>query len=208
MSTEIAHRISGIILAAGESRRMGTPKALCNWRETTFLEAVTGYLREAGITQITVVLGTVASQIQKYGIPDGIQVAVNPYPQNGQLSSLQTGLSVQKSRFLGTIVALVDHPAVSPDTIGALIEAFANRPELLIKPRFQERGGHPILIGRLWWQEILSAPTKPDVTDGQVLTLRDILIRHPDQIRTIDVDDSGILIDIDTPEILSKLSHS
>lgn len=205
MSIDIANRISGIILAAGESKRMGIPKALCKWGEITFLESVVTYLQKAGIVEITVVLGTAASQIQEYGLPDGIRVAVNPNPHYGQLSSLQTGLSMQKSRFLGTVVTLVDHPAVSPDTIDTLIAAFDNNTQLLIKPRYRERGGHPILIGRNWWQEILSVPTKPDSANEQI-TLRDILKRHPDRIKTIDVDDSGILIDIDTPDILSKLS--
>ena len=208
MSTEIANQISAIILAAGESRRMGTPKALCKWGKATFLEAVAANLQKAGIEQITVVLGNAAPQIQNYGIPDDIQMAVNPNPQYGQLSSLQIGLSIQESCILGAMVALVDHPAVSPETIHSLIKAFDSRPELLIKPRYRDRGGHPILIGRLWWQEILSAPTKPDVTGNQVSTLRDILNQHPDQINTIEVDDPGILIDIDTPEILSDLSHS
>lgn len=205
MLTKTADRISGIILAAGESKRMGFPKALCNWGEITFLESVVGYLRKAGIVEITLVLGTAASQIQKHGVPDGIQVAVNPNPQYGQLSSLQTGLSVQKSSFLGTVVALVDHPAVSWETIRTLIEVFDNNPELLIKPRYREQGGHPILIGRNWWQEILSAPIKPDSIIKQI-TLRDILKQQPNRIQIVDVDDSGILTDIDTPEILSKQS--
>ncbi len=208
MSIDVASHISAIILAAGESQRMGTPKALCKWGKVTFLEAVVAYLQKVGIKQITVLLGTAASQIQEYGIPDGIQVTVNPIPQYGQLSSLQIGLSIQESCILGTMVALVDHPAVSPETVHCLIKAFDNHPEILIKPRHRNRRGHPILIGRLWWQEILSAPTKPDVTGSQVSTLRDILTRHPDRINTIEVDDPGILIDIDTPEVLSDLSQS
>ncbi len=129
MSINDSSQISAIILAAGESRRMGTPKALCKWGKITFLEAVVAYLQKAGIKQIAVVLGTAASQIQEYGIPDGIQIAVNPNPQHGQLSSLQIGLSHQQPNILGTMMALVDHPAVSPETIHSLINAFDNRPE-------------------------------------------------------------------------------
>jgi molybdenum cofactor cytidylyltransferase len=188
--------VSAIILAAGESKRMGMPKALCQWGQGTFLEAVVSALREAEIQNIGVVLGALEQEIRAHGLPNGIQVWSNPNYYQGQLSSLQVALKNQSPEILGTVVALVDHPATESKTIRALIHAFKNDSSKVIRPSYQEQKGHPILIGRHWWADIVSAST--------ILSLRDMLSRHPEKVITTGVNDPGILLDIDTPEILSQ----
>jgi len=202
--------ISAIILSAGESQRMGTPKALCQWKGITFLESVISYLRNAGIERIGIVLGAWELEIRAHGLPEGVEVWSNPNYKQGQLSSLQIGLKQQKSDILGTVVALVDHPVVLPETIRTLIRIFDNDPEKIVKPAYRKTGGHPILIGRNWWADIIFPPTSvgdlsaPRGNKRGVNTLRDILSQHPECIISVEVNDPGILIDIDTPEILSE----
>ena len=204
MSIDIATNISGAVLAAGESRRMGMPKAICSWKEGTFLEAVISYLYGAGIARIGVVLGAAAQEIRNHGLPEGIDIWMNPNYRYGQLSSLQVALAHQTSDVKGVMVALVDHPAVTMETVSSLIEAFDGRVELIVKPQYQGRGGHPILIGRQWWSEILDVSFNDEGIDSKVPTLRDIFHRHPERIVNIQVNDPGIHLDIDTPEILAK----
>jgi molybdenum cofactor cytidylyltransferase len=220
--------ISAIILSAGESQRMGMPKALCLWKGNTFLESVVSCLRKADITRIGVVLGAWESEIKAHGLPDGVEVWYNPNYHHGQLSSLQVGLKHQKSDILGTIVALVDHPAVTPETVRTIIRKFNNKLEKVVKPTYQGAGGHPILIGRDWWNEIISPLESQEEKKGRdddfpptivrmdaygaggnkrgVNSLRHIFKMHPDQIITVEVKDPGILLDIDTPEALSRYS--
>ena len=198
--------VSALILSAGESQRMGMPKALCRWQGTTFLESVISYLRNAGINRIGVVLGAWESEVRAHGLSEDVEVWRNPDYHKGQLSSLQLGLKQQKSDILGTVVALVDHPAVKPETINTLICTFKNNPEKVVKPTYHGAGGHPILIGRDWWADIIFPPAIAGGNKRGVNTLRDVLSRHPERVICIEVNDPGILLDIDTPEILLKQS--
>ena len=204
MSIDIATTISGVVLAAGESRRMGIPKAICSCKGGTFLEAVVSYLQGAGIASIGVVLGAAQEEIRNHGLSEGIDIWINPNYRHGQLSSLQVALANQTSDVQGVMVALVDHPAVSIRTVSNLIEIFNGRHELVVKPQYQGRGGHPILIGRQWWSEILDVSFTDKGSDSETPTLRDIFHRHPERIVNIQVNDPGIHLDIDTPEILAR----
>jgi molybdenum cofactor cytidylyltransferase len=199
--------VSGIILAAGESRRMGSPKALCKWGEGTFLDAVISYLRQGGVRDVGVVVGAGSQEIISHGVPADVDVWINPDYIYGQLSSLQVGLRHQQMNVVGAAMALVDHPAVKPTTVLKLIEAIRNYPDHIVKPSHRGRGGHPIFIGRKWWNEVLRI-SFPDLatTKSRIPTLRDIIAQYPERVKSVDVDDPGILIDIDTPDLLSRHS--
>ena len=186
---------------------MGSPKALCKWGEGTFLDAVVSYLREGGVREVGVVLGAGNQKIMAHGTPEGVDIWVNLDYMYGQLSSLQVGLQHQKIDVVGAAVALVDHPAVKPATVRKLIEAICDYPDRIAKPIYRGRGGHPIIIGRQWWGDILRISFHDLAkSKAEIPTLRDILARYPERIMSVDVDDSGILIDIDTPDILSEHS--
>jgi molybdenum cofactor cytidylyltransferase len=102
---------------------------------------------------------------------------------------------------------LVDHPAVKLATVRTLIEAIRDYPDRIAKPIYQGRGGHPIIIGRKWWDDILHISFHNLAASRSTIpTLRDVLARYPERIMSVDVDDSGILIDIDTPDLLSEHS--
>ena len=196
--------INAIILAAGESRRMGKPKALCRWKDGTFLDAVVAYFRQAGIHRIGVVLGKYAEEIQEYGVPDGVDVWVNHDYKLGQFSSLQTAIRQQDPTMAGAAIALVDHPAVQATTVSLLLSAFDQHTDYIVKPIHQGRGGHPIIIGRDWWEEIVGVDLTAKDTDMPTVTLRDIISRRKEKVIHVNVDDPGILLDIDTPELLLR----
>ena len=117
--------IAGLILAAGESRRMGRDKALLTYHGRSFLENIIHNLAAAGIEKITVVLGHHAEAIRRVVNLAAVQVVVNEDYQRGQTSSLQLGLAAAAVDLPeAVILCLVDHPAISTEVILQLTEEF------------------------------------------------------------------------------------
>jgi CTP:molybdopterin cytidylyltransferase MocA len=170
---------AGLILAAGESRRMGAPKALLEYRGETFLARLVR-LFTARCSPVIVVLG--AAEIP---VPAPARVAVNENWRDGQTSSMQCGLRAVPPDADGVLFTLVDHPAVEPATIDALL---AGTGRLRI-PRFEGRRGHPIWFSRDLISELLAVPP-----DGAA---RDAIRAHYAEAEFLDVSDPGILADID-----------
>ena len=175
---------AGLILAAGESRRMGSPKALLRYRETTFLDALCRLLAEQ-CSPVIVVLGASADEIRARSSGPAIFV-VNADYQFGQTTSMQCGLRAVPPGAEGVLFTLVDHPAVSPRSIVSLLSAPL---PLLRVPRYQGRRGHPIWFSRELIPEFLALGN-----DGAA---RDVVRRHRDGTEFLDLDDPGIVADID-----------
>lgn len=177
---------AAIILAGGESRRMGTPKALLQLGSETF----------AG--RLARVLGTVAAPVLLVtGAEPSIQAAGarmvhNPDWRDGQLTSLQAGLRQVPADAPAVFFAPVDCPAFAVETVEALWAAFQTTHAVLTIPRLGDRRGHPVLARADLIPEFLALPPNA--------TARDVI--HPRRSETlyVDVDDQGILADIDTPE--------
>ena len=186
---------AGLILAAGESRRMGSPKALLMYRGATFLDTLIG-LFQGPCSTVTVVLGAGAEEIRSR-VSCSANFVVNPRWRLGQTTSLQCGLEAIRAgspATEGVLFTLVDHPAVAPGTIAALLAA--PRP-LLRVPRFGDRRGHPIWFARELIAEFLALP--------ETGAARDVVRRHAAETEFLDVDDPGILADIDDAEAYRKL---
>ena len=186
--------VAGLILAAGESRRMGFPKALLRYREETFLERLAG-LFAARCSPVIVVLGAAAERIRAGGNPAATFV-VNPEWARGQTTSMQCGLRAVPPEADGVLFTLVEHPAIAPATIDALLDG--PRAALLRVPRYHGRRGHPIWFSRDIIPEFLALP----VTGAA----RDVVRSHTAQTEFLDVDDPGILADIDDPEAYRGLT--
>ncbi len=176
---------------------MGTPKALLDLHGETFIARLTRVLG-ASCDNITVVLGNHVDQIRPH-VPNRARVVVNPDPERGQLSSLQTALAELPSNTTGIAFIPVDCPAVAEATVASLAEMFARRtPEtLFVIPRIGDKRGHPVFAARSIADEFLAlAPTDK---------ASEIVHRHVPQTQYLDVTDRGIFADIDTPEAYQRL---
>jgi molybdenum cofactor cytidylyltransferase len=190
--------ICGVILAAGESSRMGADKPLLMYRGRTFIENIISVLRDAGIQRVVVVLGHNAELIQQSVDLSSVEVVVNQ-DYRRQTSSLQAGLRVLASREPdGVVLGLVDHPAISADTVQNLIQHFNSTGKPVIIPQTQGKHGHPVLLGReaFGQMETLGPDEGADT----------VIYKYRDQTEFVDASDPGILLDIDDPESYLRLA--
>lgn len=185
--------IAALILAAGESSRMGQDKALLTYRGRTFLETIVASLQEAGIERVAVVLGHHAEQIQGAVTLEGAEIIINRDYRRGQTSSLQAGLRALESPSLEAIVlCLVDHPLVAADTVRRLIASFRETGASVVIPTYENQRGHPALISRALFEELLRL--SPD--EGANTVIR----KYRDSTEFVEVSDEGILLDVDNPD--------
>ena len=195
--------LSAIILAAGESSRMGRPKALLQWRGKTFLEQVCAAVRSAGVEDRVVVLGRASPEILAVWTPAGEKVAVNLRPENGQLSSLRAGLDTASKYSEGYLVCLADQPTILPETYKKIIDFWSYRKDSLVIPRTLRasdsrlKRGHPIIIPAAHRQLCFEAPLDKGLH---------WVTHHPSvRIADLEVSDPEIIRDFDTPEDYENL---
>jgi molybdenum cofactor cytidylyltransferase len=185
--------ISAIILAAGESKRMGQPKMLLPWGKTTVLGKVISTFHDGGITDVIVVTGGANEQVEQIANQYNARPVFNSDFASGEmLSSLQQGLKVQKDQTQATLIGLGDQPQVQAGTVRSICATFRARESKLIVPSFQRRRGHPWLVERSLWDELLimKSPQSP----------RDFLNKHSKEIFYLEVETLTVLEDLDTPE--------
>jgi len=186
---------AGLILAAGESQRMGSPKALLLYQGETFLDRLIG-LFSRYCSPVIAVLGAerecIRAALRRAG---EAQIVDNPDYRLGQITSMQGGLRVVPADAKAVLFTLVDHPAVRLETIAALLAPGA--PAWLRIPRRAGRRGHPILFSQALIPEFLVLP--------YTSSARDVLVRRSSDIEYLDVDDPGILADIDDPDAYRRL---
>ncbi len=186
------NKTPAIILAAGRSGRMGSPKALLPFRGGTFLSALSGTLAEF-CDPIVAVFGHRGEDLAAT-VPPGVSPVLNPLYAAGMLTSLQAGLrALDLERATRILFTLVDHPAISRNTIEALFKSAAP----IAIPRFAGKRGHPVVISGAIAREYLAEPASAKV--------RDVIDRHAAEIDYIDVPDSAIHDDIDDPALYSQL---
>jgi molybdenum cofactor cytidylyltransferase len=184
--------LSAIVLSAGESKRMGFPKAILDLGTDSFIGTICSRLREARMDDIIVVLGAHADKVRRAVRLPGVKIVVNEEYNLGQLSSLQCGLGEVDPRSAGALVTLVDHPLVEAATYRLLREEWERSPENIFVSRFRERGGHPVIFPRALFGELMEAPIE--------VGARAVLRRDARRVRWVGFDDPGIIADIDSPE--------
>jgi CTP:molybdopterin cytidylyltransferase MocA len=199
---------SGVILAAGESSRMGRDKALLPWPPqsagtstgNTFLSAAIG-LFSPYVDVILVVTGKNVNELSPIVYARGASLLVNPDPSRGQFSSLQTGLREVLNRGRdAAMVTLVDRPPVRFETVGILQEEFGQalkRGMWAVVPEYQGKHGHPILVGREMIEAFLRAPA--------TASAREIEHAHQDKIAYVTVNDPFTTMNVDTPDQYAAL---
>jgi molybdenum cofactor cytidylyltransferase len=197
--------LCGIILAAGDSSRMGRDKALLPWPPSslsdTFLSAaIRLFFSHADV--VLVVVGKNETSLAPVVYANGASLVVNPDPARGQFSSLQVGLHEVLNRGSdAAMVTLVDRPPVKAETIATLEAAFERAIEKrkwAVIPEYQGRHGHPILLGRELLEAFLKAP--------ETSNARDVEHAHQNEIDYVPVDDPLVAININTPEQYAALN--
>jgi molybdenum cofactor cytidylyltransferase len=178
--------ISAVILAAGKSTRMGGQKMMLPWGNTTVLGKVIQTLRDAGVEDIVLVTNSViAKEVTRYEVRGTLN------DEGEMLESVQIGLQAQKPSAEATLICLGDHPQVGEGDIRRVCEGFRQSQARVVVPSYQMRRGHPWLIVRELWGEILSL--RPPQS------MRDFLNAHRDEIFYVECTSPSTLQDLDTP---------
>ncbi|MBM3725726.1 MAG: nucleotidyltransferase family protein [Acidobacteria bacterium] len=169
---------------------MGTPKALLPYDGVPFVQRLARLFERHCAPVVVVVHAGLLPAVQALGVA----AVVNPDPDRGQLSSLQTGLAALPPG-CSVLFTPVDCPAIEDDTISVLLQA-AGAP--IVRPRYQDRRGHPVLASPAVVAELLALPAGA--------TAREVVHRHAASTVYVDVPDPGITHDIDHPEDYHRLT--
>ena len=186
---------AAIVLAAGDSSRMGTPKALLDWDGRPMLEHVLDVARKGGCTKLFVVLGKDAEAIKACAKLEGVTILENQQPERGQLSSIQLGMSNLDFSTDCCVIWPVDCPLIEPGDVRALIDTYiASRASLMriFMPTYKGERGHPMLVDIGFRQPFVDLP--------HTESARKVIDDNHTQVREVPTDNAGVLVDVDTPE--------
>ena len=184
--------IYAIVLAAGQSKRMGKLKPLLRFNDTTFLEHIISVLKFSDVDRITVVLGAEADTIRKSVDLSGTNIVINKDYQRGQLSSLIAGIEQTPQETEAILVCLADNPFITEEVVRKIIGKFKETNNPVIVPVFDKKRGHPALFSRSLFNELLNAPEEQGA--------RYVLYSNEDKILELEVSERGILIGINTED--------
>jgi molybdenum cofactor cytidylyltransferase len=189
--------LAAAILAAGESRRMGRPKALVPLEGLTFVEHLLAASRHPRVGIVRVVLGANAESVGAELKLDPETIVVNQGWQQGQLSSIQAAIrSLPPDATGGLLLCPVDHPLITLRLVSQLIAEFDTGKKLIVLPSHLGRRGHPVIFHASLYDELLAA--SPEIGARQVVWA------HPDQIGEIPTDEAGVILNLNDPETMRK----
>ena len=210
--------IAGLLLAAGESTRMGEPKALLPWQGKTLVEHQVAALTSAGLSQIVTVLGHQSERLEALlrGWA-GVRCIYNPDYQQGKTTSIMAGLRALCQSWDGSpsathetgpgtsqeeaiLLLNVDQPR-SADTIRRIMELHFRKSRggfpvescLITIPTYQGKGGHPIILSTSLMSELVEI-------SEQTLGLKAVVLKHEGETQRVEIDSPEILLDLNTPK--------
>ncbi len=191
--------VSAVVLAAGMSRRMGTPKQLLRIGGETILERTLKNVRVSAVGEIVLVLGYAAESVEKEISTERMKVVHNKDYQQGMGASLRAGLAAVDANASAALIVLADQPFVRAETLDQLIACHQESKPQIIIPMYKGFRGNPVLLDRSVFPEL-------NELRGDV-GCRAIFGNHTENIRKLAVDDAGILLDIDSQEEYQKLER-
>jgi molybdenum cofactor cytidylyltransferase len=196
-------RVGAIILAAGKSTRMGEPKQLLRLGQSTVLERTLENIRGAGLDEIVLVLGSSAETIRQH-LPasafEALKIVVNEGYDQGMASSLREGLSVVHPQIDAVLIVLADQPFIRPETFGQIVDQYRRSGAQIVIPTHKGSRGNPVLLDRSVFPETMAL-------SGDI-GCRAIFGNHLDGIVKVEVEDNGILLDIDDKADYERLQGS
>jgi molybdenum cofactor cytidylyltransferase len=185
--------VPAILLAAGQSLRMGTPKQLLPFGDTTVIGHIVDQLLQGGVDGVYVVVGHEAERIRQALGDRPVRFVPNPdYRQGEMLSSVRCGLRALPAACTGIFVALGDQPAISVELVRAMLGAFPAASKGILVPTHGGKRGHPLLVAERYRSEIL--------TRFDEFGLRGLLAAHPEDVLECPAQTSAVLSDMDDPE--------
>jgi molybdenum cofactor cytidylyltransferase len=192
--------VSAVVLAAGMSRRMGTPKQLLRLAGETILARTLRNVRVSDVSEIVLVLGHAADSVEKEISTEGVKVVRNQDYQQGMGTSLRAGLAAVDAGASAALIVLADQPFVRAETLNQLIACHQETKPQIVIPMYKGFRGNPVLLDRSVFAELQSL-------SGDI-GCRAIFGNHTENIRKLAVDDIGILLDIDSQEEYQKLEKA
>ncbi len=188
---------SAVLLAAGESKRMGKFKQLLHFNGKTFVECCADNLLASRASEVVVVTGHRAQNVRDAVGARPVRFAHNEEYQAGMSLSIKRGVEALSASAQVMIVALVDQPQIGPGVINRIIEAYEKLRPLIVVPTYGGRNGHPIAIDLSLKEQILAM----DPNEG----LRQVVHANADRVARVEVASEAVLIDCDFPEDYSRL---
>ena len=188
--------LAAVILSGGASRRMGAPKALLPYRGGTFLEHLLTVTDHPRIGWRRVVLGADAG-----AIAEGVKLAtdemvINENWEAGQLSSIQAGVRSLPDGTDGMLLCLIDHPLISRELVGALVERFYLSGKTIVLPVYKARRGHPVIFASRLYEELLNAPLETGA--------RAVVWAHGEEVCEMETSEEGCVLNLNDPDALAK----
>ena len=181
-----------IVLAAGESRRMGSQKMLLPYGSTTVIAHIADQLLESAVHEIIVIVGHEGDRVAAELSGRAVSVVSNPDYTTGMLSSVRCGLRALPAACRTVLVALGDQPGITSALVNALVSAYEKSEKAILVPLYQGRRGHPLLFAKSYRDEIQ--------THYDDVGLRGLLRAYPDEVLEEKVDTAAVLSDMDYPE--------
>ncbi|MBW2058117.1 MAG: nucleotidyltransferase family protein [Deltaproteobacteria bacterium] len=186
-------RISAIVLAAGRSTRMGTNKLLLELEGETLVERIVDVLLRCRLDRITVVTGFESERIRERLKRREVDLAHNPRFHEGMATSIRVGLRQIGPDTGAVLIALADHPLLTPELVDRLIEAYRRSDKGIVCPRFRGKRGHPVIFDLARYREALVR------LEGDIGG-REVVEAHRDDLLEFDVDSPAVIRDIDSLE--------
>ena len=202
--------LAAVILSAGESSRMGSPKALVPFRGKTFLEHLLDAIhgsqllkgrRQVGLTRV--VLGAQAATISKKLKLEPATVVVNEDWKSGQLSSIQAAIRSlplgRDDETDGMMLFLVDHPLISSQVVDTLVSKFYESGRPIVLPTFRGKRGHPAIFAHHLYEELLDADSRKGA--------RAVVWAHAAEVLEVPTDEEGVVLNLNDPEALREATE-
>jgi molybdenum cofactor cytidylyltransferase len=185
--------ISAVVLAAGQSKRMGQNKMLLPWGVSTVIDYIISTLLDAGVEDIHIVVGGLRKHLSKALRNYQLKIIYNKDYRNGEmLTSIKLGIQSLPDETEAALIVLGDQPQIDASIVQAILKRYSSSMSQLIVPSYKMKRGHPLLIARPLWNSLLKT-TSP-------MTLRDFLELNNKLIDYLVVDNQSVVQDMDTPD--------